>query len=292
MSSTSDDVPERHAHPAACYQGAPGAYSELAARALLGPDARLVPTRTLGTLFSTLANGGARYGVLPVENCLTGAVPDALDLLAAHPFAVTAETRVHIDHAILGPQRSRLRDIARVLSHPVALAQCREFFDQHPGIEPVPVFDTAGAVTLALQDATGRTAALASARAAALYDAAILAEHVQDHAENWTRFLLLDAAPEAAPQLADRPSRALVIFELPHAPGALARALAPLAAFGVNMTRIESRPVHGRPFEYRFITEVSAPTGAAIERALHAMRATTSAMRLLGHYASEAPPGS
>lgn len=266
----------------AAYQGAPGAYSEDAAHRLLGARARLLPRDTLASVFEAVGSGASRYGVLPIENCLAGAVPEAIDLLAAHPFGVAGETQVHIDHALLARPGTRLGHVRRVLSHPVALAQCRAFFASHPNIEPVPVFDTAGAVGIVVRDETGVSAALAARRAGDLYGADVLAEHLQDHPENWTRFLLLTRSMPVAPD--DAPQKTLVMFELAHEPGALARALDPLARHGANLTRIQSQPVRGRPFEYRFSVEMTAPTGLAMRGAIEGLRSATIAFRSFGTY--------
>lgn len=266
----------------ASYQGAPGAYSEQAARALLGAGVALLPCVTLEDMFQAVAAGQARHAVVPVENSLTGTVPGAYELLLASGLQAIGETQVRIEHALVAPPGVAFDRVTRVLSHPVALAQCRTFFASHPRIAPVPVFDTAGAVEIVMRETDGRSAALAAPRTAALYGADVIAKGVQDHAENWTRFLLATAAPAAAPVRG--PQKALVTFGLPHVPGALYHALAPLAALGLNLTRIQSQPVHGRPFEYRFLVEMTAGTHDAIERALDAMREVTDALTLFGNY--------
>ncbi len=267
----------------AAYQGVPGAYSEEAARALLGAGAALLPRPTLDATFTAVATGDARHAVIPVENCLTGAVPNAYELLFSHDLRAIAETRVRIDHVLAAPPGLRLDEITRVLSHPVALAQCRRFFAAHPRIEPVAVFDTAGAVEMVVRGADGRSAALASRRSAGLYGAVIVAEQFQDHAENWTRFLLV--APEGEEIDTVGGLKALLTFGLPHVPGALQTALDPLARAGLNLTRIESQPVHGQPFEYRFIVEVTAPAGLDLREALARLGDVTVELKVFGAYA-------
>jgi prephenate dehydratase len=267
----------------AAYQGAPGAYSELAARRLVGEAAALLPCETLETMFDAVARGMASHAVVPVENCLTGTVPNAYELVFAHDLRAIGETRVQIEHVLVAPPGTAFQQVRRVLSHPVALAQCRRFFGAHPDIEPVAAFDTAGAVEIVMREADGRSAALAARRTATLYGARVIADRFQDHDENWTRFLLVSRPTPAAAQDTGRTCKALFAFELPHAPGSLHAALAPLAAHGVNLTRIQSQPVHGRPFEYRFHAEV---TGAAevLQAALHAMQAVTRGLKTFGTY--------
>lgn len=266
----------------AAYQGAAGAYSEEAARDLLGAGASLLPCPTLEEMFGAVRDGRARQAVVPVENCLTGAVPNAYELLFAHDLYAIAETQVHIEHVLAAPPGATLQGIRRVLSHPVALAQCRQFFARNPRIEAVPAFDTAGAVDIVMREGDPASAALAARRTAALYGAAVIADHLQDHAENWTRFLLV--APGVAPDASAGPRKALVTFELPHVPGALHHALEPLAAHNLNLTRIQSQPVHGRPFEYRFIVEMTSDDEASLTSGLDAMRAVTRGLKLFGKY--------
>ena len=266
----------------ASYQGAPGAYSEVAARALLGVGASLLPRPTLLEMFGAVARGEAAHAVVPVENCLTGAVPDAYELLFAHDLRAVGETRVHVDHVLIAPSGTPTERLTRVLSHPVALAQCQRFFATHPRIEPVPVFDPAGAVEIVIRQSDGRSAALASRRSAAIYGGEIIAEHFQDHAENWTRFLL--ATRDTHEETAEGPRKALLTFGLPHTPGALHHALAPLGQHRLNLTRIQSQTVHGRPFEYRFIVEMTADSPEVLSAALDAMREVTQELSLFGNF--------
>ena len=266
----------------AAYQGARGAYSEQAARDLLGANASLLPCPTLEEMFGAVRDGRARHAVVPVENCLTGAVPNAYELLFAHDLQVIGETQVHIEHVLAAPPGAMLEGIRRVLSHPVALAQCRRFFAENPHIEAVAAFDTAGAVEMVMRDGDRASAALAARRTAAIYGAEVIADNLQDHAENWTRFLLV--TPTGGVEDLAGPRKALVTFELPHTPGALHHALAPLAAHGLNLTRIQSQPVHGRPFEYRFIVEMTSDDAMTLEKGVNAMRMVTRGLKMFGSY--------
>jgi prephenate dehydratase len=266
----------------AAYQGEPGAYSEEAAWALSGAGAQLLPCPTLGAMFDAVASGRARRAVLPIENTLAGTVPRAYELLTDRGLAAIGETRVQIDHVLVGHPGASPAALRRVLSHPVALDQCRRFFAAHPHIEPVPAFDTAGAVSLVMEGGDAGTAAIASRRAATLHAAAVLAEHIQDHAENWTRFLLL--AP-AAPAAGVEGTHAIVAFTLPHEPGALANVLQALAARRANITKIESRPIEGQPFEYAFLLEIDRdPAGPPFTEILPDVAPMTIGLSVLGAY--------
>lgn len=253
-----------HSEADAAYQGAPGAYSEQAARALLGSTARLMPCATLEQAVDAVVDGRALHAVVPVEDALSGSVPAVYEILLSRNLVVTGETVMNIDHVLVAQPGATLRNIRRVMSHPIALAQCSDFFRQHRHIEAVSVFDTAGAVRIVMQGGDPTVAAIASRDAAALYGAAILAEHVQDHAENWTRFLLIANPEHTAP--VSEPQKAIVAFRLRHEPGALVRALQVIAQHGLSITKIEGRPVPGTtpPFDYRFVVEMIAPEGRSI----------------------------
>lgn len=268
----------------AAYQGSPGAYSEEAAWMLVGRESRLLPCPSLSDVFEAVAAGRARHGVLPVENSLAGTVPRAYELLLGGHLTAIGETKVRIDHALIAAPSTRLQSVRRVLSHPVALDQCTGFFRRHPQAEAVPVFDTAGAVAMVMETGADDTAAIASRRAAELHSATILAERIQDHDENWTRFLLL-AAP--SPDRSAGPARkAIVAFRLPHEPGSLCRALEQVAIRGVNLTKVESRPIPEQPFEYAFLIEIAAASDAPVDwpPLVDALRSSTIDLRVLGSF--------
>jgi prephenate dehydratase len=269
----------------AAYQGSPGAYSEEAARAMLGASATLLPQASLEQVFDAVTAERARHAVVPFENTLAGTVPHSYELLLDSRLVAVGETVVHIDHVLAGPPSMRRGDVRRVLSHPVALAQCSDFFRAHREIDAVPAFDTAGAVEQVVRVPDGQTAAIASRRAAELHGASVLETNIQDHRDNWTRFLLLALSDVEglAPSDLEGSCRALVAFRLAHEPGSLVRALGPLSDRGLNLTRIESRAIRGRPFEYRFIVELTAPSRRrALEPALDALTAATTWLRVLG----------
>ena len=267
----------------AAYQGAPGAYSEEAARALLGTGARLMPCATLEQTFDAVADHRARHAVVPVEDAISGTVPSVYELLLTHDVTVIGETVINIDHVLMAPKGATLRGMTRVMSHPLALAQCSDFLRQNRRIEAVSVFDTAGAVRLIVEQGDTRTGAIASRRAADLYGAAILVEHIQDHRDNWTRFLVLSHSSQAEP--VDNPEKALVACSLPHQPGALVAALQPIAAHGLSVTKIEGRPIGGTEFEYRFIVEMVAAPGQTIPPGVYDdLRQATATFKLLGAF--------
>jgi prephenate dehydratase len=180
--------------PAVAYQGAPGAFSEDAARELAGGDALLHPMKTLDDVFQALAIGVAEFAVIPVENSLAGPVPRAAELIRRFGCRVMAEHSLRIAHALIACPGAAIGDIREAASHPVALAQCRQFFAARPGISEVAAFDTAGAVALMMKAGDPAHAAIASSRAAALYGGVVLLDEIQDRRDNFTRFVVVAKA--------------------------------------------------------------------------------------------------
>jgi prephenate dehydratase len=275
----------------AAYQGTTGAFSEDAARGMLGDHARLQPCPTLDEVFTAVSNAHARYAVVPIENTLAGAVPGCADLLSRHPVRIIAERIQPIAHALIAAPGTTLSGVRRVLSHPVALAQCERFFAAHRDLQPVPTFDTAGAVAEVMTDGRTDTAAIASLRAAAVHGGDILAENIQDFAGNFTRFLLLQRGEANEPLRAGL--KTSVICVLPNEPGSLLRALAPFAALELNLSRIESRPIREAPFEYQFHLDVG-PCDEAVRlgKAMTRLHARSRVVRILGQYEPAPHPSS
>ncbi|HEX9611237.1 MAG TPA: prephenate dehydratase, partial [Gemmatimonadales bacterium] len=237
---------------AVAIQGEAGSFSHAAAREALGADLRLVPCPTFEDLFRTVEAGQARHGVVPIENSLAGSVYEAYDALGAHALHVVGETQVRVRHCLVVRPGTTLADVRRVASHPVALAQCRRFFADHPAVAPVPAYDTAGSVRDLMAGRLAAEGAIGSSLAAELYGGAVLLEGLEDHPENYTRFLIV--AREPAP--ADRVSKTSLVFTLPDVPGSLHKALGAFAERRVNLSKIESRPLPGRPWEYAFYLDV------------------------------------
>jgi len=274
----------------AAFQGTHGAFSEDAAHRLLPPYADLMPCSRLEDVFEAVDNGTVRYGVIPVENTLAGSVHRAYDLLFECGLTIVRETVCRIEHTLIGLAGAKLDQIHKVLSHPVALAQCENFFHANPWIEPVPVYDTAGAVALVLKNADVRWASIASRRAAELLGGEVLKESIQDYPENYTRFLLISKPMEMVkPQSLNY--KRTIVFRIAHEPGALWRALQPFAVRGIDITKIESRPVKGSRFEYMFYLDLAGKTDYdETHEAVEELRAQALSLRVLGMYPQVAMP--
>ena len=266
------------------FQGEPGAFSEAAAIQLLGDAIRTVPRATFEAAFTAIGEGAADAFLAPVENSLAGSVVRVFDLLMESRLAIVAEMILPIEMQLIATPGASLSDIRSVASHPMALAQCERFFAAHPQWKRVPAEDTAGSVREALSSRDKSRAAIAGRRAAEHYHGVILAERIQDNAENFTRFVLLLRENEASAWLSPEARKASLAMRLAHRPGALLASLEPFAKHAVNLLKIESRPIHGRPWEYQFFIDVEASDVARLDRALLEVRAATSELRVLGRY--------
>ncbi len=265
---------------AVAIQGEAGSFSHAAALDVLGDDLRLVPCPTFEDLFRAVEGGTAARGVVPIENSLAGSVHQNYDLLGAHTLHVVAETQVRVRHCLIAHPGTPLAAVRRVASHPVALAQCRKFFAAHPDVVPVPAYDTAGSVSELMAGRLPADAAIASSLAAELYGALVLQENLEDHPENYTRFLVVGREP--APRA--RARKTSLVFSLPNVPGSLHRALGAFASRGLDLTKIESRPIAGRPWEYAFYLDVLGDPDGEVAAALREISGFARELRVLGAY--------
>jgi prephenate dehydratase len=264
------------------FQGELGAFSEEAIRNL-DPLAIPVPCREFIDVAQAVESGDADAGMLPIENTLAGSVVGSYDALTAcASLHVTAETVVEIHHCVLAPLGAALASLATVESHPVALAQCTRWLRSHPAITARAAYDTAGAARDVAQRSDPRSAAIAARGAAARYDLEILAANIEDRSDNQTRFLMVARAPHVPEH--GVPARTALLITTPNVPGALLRVLEPLAANGINMSKLESRPAE-EPWHYRFFLELDHPAAdPSLATALHQLRGATESLRVLGTY--------
>jgi len=268
------------------FQGEPGAFSEAAAIQLLGESITTVPRPTFDSAFAAIPDGAAEALLAPVENTLAGSVVRVYDLLLESDLTMVAETILHIEHQLIGCPGAPLAGLRSVSSHPVALAQCEKFFLAHPNLKRVPTEDTAGSVREVLSRGDKSFAGIAARRAASIYGGVILTENIHDNPENFTRFVLLVPSAQAAQFTSPGANKMSIALRLADRPGTLLAALEPFARYGVNMNKIESRPIHGRPFEYQFYLDVVTNSVSALESALAAVRPATTFLRVLGLYPS------
>jgi prephenate dehydratase len=266
------------------FQGEEGAFSEAAAVQLLGDSIVTVPRPTFEATFRAIADGAADALLVPVENSLAGSVVRVYDLLLESELTITAETILPIEMNLIGCPGALLSEIRSVSSHPMALAQCEHFFGQHPSVKRLPAEDTAGSVREILARGDKTHAAIAGKYAADRYRGLIIAEKIQDNAENFTRFVLLQPAKQAEHPTKSEARKMSIAMRLAHRPGSLLSSLEPFARSGVNLLKIESRPIHGRPWEYQFFVDVEADSVARLEQALQKLREAAHEVRVLGLY--------
>lgn len=263
------------------YQGEPGAYSEFATQTAF-PDGQALPFESVRLVFDRVDQGEAAFGVVPLENSQAGSINETYDLLwhDEHELRMVGEVIVPVDHALLGLQGVQLDDLRRVFSHPQALAQCGEFLAALD-VDIVPEFDTAGAARRIRDEGDPSQGAVASTRAAGLLGLQVLAEKIQTDADNFTKFAVVG---NGDPQMgaADKTS---IIFAVADKPGSLFSCLEPYAKREVNLTKLESRPRPGAPFEYLFYLDMGlAGDSPDATMLLEEMRPHTSLLKVLGTY--------
>lgn len=272
----------------AAFQGERGAFSEDAARSLLGDAVETIAYRSFDEMFDAVTNGTADCAIAPIENSLAGSVIKNYDLLEKHDLTIIGETNVRIIHNLIAPAGVALSDVRHVYSHPVALAQCEKFLRAHPQFVAEAAYDTAGSVKTVVENKRRNEAAIAGTTAAKLYGASIIAAGIEDNPENYTRFLLL-AQPERAAEIPvlnrEGERKTTVIFRVVNQPGSLFRALAVFALRDIDLTKIESRPIEGRPWEYSFYLDlIGDQHEPRIARALAHLGEMIESIRVLGSY--------
>jgi prephenate dehydratase len=261
-------------------QGEHGSFSHEATIAML-PDVVIVPCSVSVDVFNALASGSVDGAVIPIENSLAGSVLEHFDLLLQHDVKVVRETQLRIRHNLIGIS-STMEDIDRVFSHPVALAQCRKFLAQHPRMESFAFYDTAGSVKQLVELRDRHAAAIASEAAARYYGAQILQAGIEDNPENFTRFFLVRRARDA--RFDSNANKTSLAFSVENRPGSLVAALNELSAMGTNLTKIESRPVQGKPWEYVFYVDCQLHSADEGERATQALKPHCAMVKELGRY--------
>jgi len=271
------------------FQGERGAFSEEAARKLLGASIEVVPCQRFEDVFLTLAGKKVHAAVIPIENTLHGSVHENYDHLLHFDLPIVGETNVRIVHNLIAPPGVTFAKVRRVFSHPVALNQCLDFFSGHPQLEKVPFYDTAGSVKMVMEEGLKDAAAIASKVAAELYGGRILRRSIEDDRQNFTRFFALRRPEDVrrAPVKASRGSqwKTTLVFSTRNVPGALFRSLSAFALRDLNLMRIESRPLRGKPWEYLFYLDfVGHVNEPACRNALGHLRELADMLRVLGCY--------
>jgi prephenate dehydratase len=271
------------------FQGERGAFSEEAARKLLGASIEVLPCQRFEDVFRALDRKKVHAAVIPIENTLHGSVHENYDHLLHFNLPIAGETNVRIVHNLIAPPGVTFRKVRRVFSHPVALNQCLDFFSAHPKLEKVPFYDTAGSVKMVMEEGLKDAAAIASRVAAEIYGGRILRRSIEDDRQNFTRFFAL-RRPQDVRRTAMKAGRGpqwktTLVFSTRNVPGALFRSLSAFALRDLNLMRIESRPLRGKPWEYLFYLDFVGHVDEPVCRnALGHLRELADMLRVLGCY--------
>ncbi len=269
------------------FQGERGAYSELAVRRSFDEDVKVLPCHTFKDAFDAISAGKAKLGVLPVENTLGGTIFDTLDLLNIHPeLTVAGEQKIRVVHNLIVNPGTKIGDIKRVYSHPQGLAQCKEFLSSElKNAEAMSFYDTAGAVEYIKEQKDMNAAAIAGEPAANYYGMEILKEGIETNPSNFTRFYIITREENAADYKGDAAvDKAAISFSVSDEPGSLMRVLDVLYQNNLNMQKLESRPIPGKPWEYNFFVEVKIENNDDFEKAIKEAKEIATSFRVLGTF--------
>jgi prephenate dehydratase len=263
------------------FQGAHYAFSEIATRQFFGEEVKVRPCRTFEDVFLAVEKGAVQFGVLPIENSLTGSIHRNYDLLLEHDLKIVGEVYLRIEQHLIADKGVKLEDIKTIYSHPQALEQCRKFIDSLPGAEGVASYDTAGSVKMIKEKGLKDAAAVASKWAADDYGMQILKEEIEDIPENFTKFLVLSNS-ETSEETANKTS---VVFAMKNIPGALFKGLSVFALRDIDLVKIESRPLRGKPWAYIFYLDFAGHMGEErCKNAIRHLQEITSFLKVLGSY--------
>jgi len=260
-------------------QGELGSFSHEAAGKML-PRGSVVPCARSAEVFDRVESGAVQAAVIPIENSLAGSVAEHFDLLLARNVFIHGEMHLRIRHNLIAPAGVKLGEIKRVFSHPVALDQCRNFFSENPGIQAVPFYDTAGSVRHVIAEELRDAAGIAAKRAAAEYGGRILLSDIEDDQQNYTRFLLISKSKKVARSS----NKSSLAFALKNVPGVLFKALSVFALRDISLSKIESRPMRGRPWEYVFFADILRGNDEAARNALRHLGEIAEFVKVLGVY--------
>jgi prephenate dehydratase len=263
------------------FQGEHGAYSEQAIREHFGTQHESVPCESFDLVFSSVNDGLCDCGFIPVENSVAGSIHRNYDLLLQFPLVVVGEHSLRVSHCLIGLPGAKLGQVKKIISHPQALAQCEKYLRSLPGVRSEQVYDTAGSVKMVESLGDPTVAAIASRWAAELYHMDVLAEAIEDSALNFTRFQIIARQPEPA----GPDAKTSIVFALKNEPGALFRAMSVFALRGIDLTKIESRPLVGKPWEYFFYVDFAgSQEEEKVQKALANLGEYANFLRVLGSY--------
>ena len=264
------------------FQGEHGAFSEEAAFNYFGKSIATVPCKAFEDVFQAVRKKDSTFGIIPIENSLAGSLHINYDLLLKYRLNIIGEINTRISHQLLGLKKTNIENIKRIYSHPMALQQCQTFLRSLSSVEVIESYDTAGSVMMLKDTGSKETAAIASKSAAKIYGVKVLKKNIEDYKQNFTRFLILSKKQINAIKY---PAKTSIVFSLKNEPGILFKALSGFALRGIDLTKIESRPVREKPFEYYFYLDfIGSIKESSTKYALNHLREITDDVRILGSY--------
>ena len=268
------------------FQGELGAFSFSAARKFFSPEIRVQPFENFKQVFEALSAGSVTHAVVPIENTLYGSIHENYDHLLQYDFKINGETTVRIAHQLITVPGVSFHKIRRVFSHPVALGQCRRFFEEFPQLEPVSFYDTAGSVKMLMQQQLTDAAAIASEASAEIYGGSVIRKNIEDNEHNFTRFFLLTKQMQTEEEYCSADFwKTSLVFAITNVPGALFKAMACFALRDLNLTKIESRPIREKPWEYLFYVDViGCIEDGNVKKAILHLEELTTFLKVLGSY--------
>ena len=262
------------------FQGEPGAYSEQAVFNYYGKEVETVPCESFDVMFDSVVSGKSDAALAPIENSLAGSIHQNYDLLLRHDLHIVGEYFLRVQHCLIAMPDAKIEDIKKAISHPQALGQCAAYL-RGKNIKPETVYDTAGSVKMLKESGALDVAAIASKRAAELYGMKILQEGIEDNPENFTRFLAIQRESIVPTEEA----KTSIVFTLKNVPGSLFKAMSVFALRDIDLTKIESRPLQGKPWEYLFYIDLIGSTqNETVQRALDHLAEYAVMVRVLGSY--------
>jgi len=262
------------------FQGEPGAYSEQAVFNYFGKDVETVPCESFDVMFDSVVNGKSDALLAPIENSLAGSIHQNYDLLLRHDLHIVGEYFLRVRHCLIVNPGVKKEDVKKAISHPQALGQCAAYL-RNLGIKPETVYDTAGSVKMLKESGARDVAAIASRRAAEIYGMEILEEGIEDNQENFTRFLAVGREATTPKEEA----KTSIVFSLKNVPGSLFKAMSVFALRDIDLTKIESRPLQGKPWEYLFYIDlIGSVQNETVQRALDHLSEYAVTLRVLGSY--------
>jgi prephenate dehydratase len=268
------------------FQGDRGSYSEEAALRFFNASFESVPLSTFSGVYDAVENGRVERGIIPIENSLVGSIHQNYDLLLKHHLKIVGEQNLRIVHNLIAHPGSKLEELTEVHSHPVALGQCQDFLDSHPQLTPHVAYDTAGAVKMIKEKSLEQAGAIAGSFAAEQHGMAILSESIQDEPDNHTRFLILSKDVAEYSENA----KTSIVFALKNLPGVLFKALSVFALRDLDLTKIESRPLRKKMWQYYFYLDfVGHVEDEAAKNAIGHLREITTFLKILGSYPTSPP---